>query len=179
MGEDMDLSFEEDVDENPLLSLIQKMVINVLEDLEDDLLKANHKDTRVGQAVENFSFWAKFILKSPLMMEAGAPNLLATEAGQLVSSILTSILANYDLLSHKKEKLPEGIQSPVKEGLVPGNVFQGITSVVKKEEGESNQNQQSASKDQDEGDQENLTEILLDTVVGQKAGSTTDKCDLL
>merc|ERR1739838_1238875 len=92
MGEDMDLSFEEDVDENPLLSLIQKMVINVLEDLEDDLLKANHKDTRVGQAVENFSFWAKFILKSPLMMEAGAPNLLATEAGQLVSSILTSIL---------------------------------------------------------------------------------------
>ena len=29
--EDMNLSFEEDVDENPLLSLIQKMVINVLE----------------------------------------------------------------------------------------------------------------------------------------------------
>merc|ERR1711936_1365180 len=96
--------------------------------------------------------------------------------GQLASSILTSILANYDLLdaevmSQKKEKLPEGLQSPAKEGLVPGNVFQGITAVVKEEEGESNQNHQSGSRDQDEGGQENLNEIPLVTVVGQEAGS--------
>ena len=55
------------------------------------------------------------------LMEVGATNLVATEAGQLVSCILTSILANYDLLdaevmSQKKEKLPEGLQSPAKEG---------------------------------------------------------------
>jgi len=194
-SEDMNARFEEDVDEkasgelsagigqtgggavsnliegvNPLLSLIYKMVINVLEDLEDDLLKVNHNDSQGAQAVEKFSFWAKFILKSRLMMddlmEVGATNLVATEAGQLASSILTSILANYDLLdaevmSQKKEKLPEGLQSPAKEGLVPGNVFQGITAVVKEEEGESNQNQQSGSRDQDEGGQENLDEILV------------------
>ena len=127
-------------------------------------------------ASKNFIIWAKFILKSPVMMDdltmTSATNLLATEAGQLVSSILTSILANYELLakaedmSHNKERLPEDLLPvfrpfPVNERLVPGNVFQGNTTDVKEEEGDSNQNQQSDSKDQEEGDHENFNKFFL------------------